>query len=361
VFKKIVDLDTTNPLPHLRLAEAQSRARDVDGAVREFGIAAGQLLRLGRKEDALKVVERLLHHKADVTYARTAAELYLARGTSQDGMQALAKLQTCFQANPRDLDTLGLLARALTQIGQAAKSIEVQKEMARIARESGKMDVFHDLVAKLTKLAPNDEGVRRLLAASTVPPASSVPPAPARRASSAPPPPAAADDDLDSASYEDVGESDIEADEQPLELRRSTGPREEEVELDGDFVEELPEPPTAAGSHGQIARILTDAATLRDGGNLLKAIDALRLGVEIAPKSLEAHQMLRDVLLEADRKPEAVSEMLQIAALLIAADDGEAAAHVLQEALTLEPDNAVASRMLRELGYELVEEPEAAP
>jgi len=56
VFRKIVDLDSTNPLPHLRLAEALSRTKDVEGAVLEFGVASGQLLKLGRRDDALKVI-----------------------------------------------------------------------------------------------------------------------------------------------------------------------------------------------------------------------------------------------------------------------------------------------------------------
>jgi tetratricopeptide (TPR) repeat protein len=359
VFRKIVDLDATNPLPHLRLAEALSRAKDVDGAVLEFGIAATQLTKLGRRDDAIKVLERLLHHKNDITHARAAAELYLAKGTASDGMQALAKLQVCFQANPRDLDTLGLLARAFTQIGQAAKSIEVQKEMARIARDTGKADVFHDLVAKLLKLAPNDEGVKRLMTGSTVPPSI----APSARASAVPPARPVAESEP-SASYEDVGESDIESDEQPIELRRSAPARSDSdvvVESGYEVVEEVNEPTTAAGSHAQIARILTDAATLRDQGMHAKALEALRMGLEIAPRSIEAHQMMRDVLLDMGRTSPAVSQMIQIAGLLVEGLDGEAAARMLQEALSYEPDNAVANKMLRELGYELVEEPDDAP
>jgi tetratricopeptide (TPR) repeat protein len=366
VFRKVVDLDTSNPLPHLRLAEALSRAKDVDGAVAEFGTAAGQLLKLGRREDALKVFERLLHHKNDSAHARSAAELYLAKGTASDGMQALAKLQVCFQANPRDLDTLGLLARSFTQIGQAGKAIEVQKEMARIARDTGKVDLFQELVAKLTKLAPNDEGVKRLSLGSTVPPASvqSVRP-------SAPPPRDQTDPDTDgSASYEDVGEGDIEAEaeEQPIELRRSLEPRaltDSDVVVDSTFevveeVNEANEPSTAAGTHTQIARILTDAATLRDSGMMVKAIEALRIGIEIAPRSVEAHLMLRDVLLEMGRTKQAVAQMVHLAELLVEGLDGEAAARMLQEALAVEPDNAQASKMLRELGYELVEDPEGS-
>lgn len=162
VFRKIVELDPTNPLPHLRLAEALSRARDMEGAVQEFKTAAGQLAGIGRRDDALKVLERLLHHKQDPEQAKVAAELYLARGQQQDGMQALAKLQICFQANPRDFDTLSLLARAFTTIGQGAKAIEVQKEMARVARDSGKQDLFREIVERLLRVAPHDEGVRKL-------------------------------------------------------------------------------------------------------------------------------------------------------------------------------------------------------
>ncbi len=162
VFRRIVELDPTNPLPHLRLAEALSRARDMEGAVQEFRTAAAQLAGIGRRDDALKVLERLLHHRSDPEQAKVAAELYLARGQPQDGMQALSKLQICFQANPRDFDTLSLLARAFTTIGQGGKAIEVQKEMARVARDSGKQDLFREIVERLMRVAPHDEGVRKL-------------------------------------------------------------------------------------------------------------------------------------------------------------------------------------------------------
>lgn len=171
VFQKIVALDPTNPLPHLRLAEALSRNKDIEGAVFEFKTAAAQLAGLGRRDDALKVLERLLHHKPDAEQARIAAELYLSRGQQADGMQALAKLQICFQANPRDLDTLTLLARAFNAIGQAGKAIEVQKEMARIARDAGKHDLAREIIDRLMRLAPHDEGVRKLALGSVPAPA----------------------------------------------------------------------------------------------------------------------------------------------------------------------------------------------
>jgi tetratricopeptide (TPR) repeat protein len=379
VFRKIVDLDPTNPLPHLRLAEALSHARDPDGAVAEFAIASAQLVKLGRRDDALKVIDRLLHHRPDPTHARIAAELYLARNQANDGLQALSKLQVCFQANPRDLETLSLLAKAFTHIGQAAKAIEVHKEMARIARDTGKLDLFRDLLAKLQKLAPNDEVVRQLVAggttsASSMPPMEGGKPIPrvnlpknAARVSTSDRPPAA--DMSPDDSYEDVGEGDFEpepepeGEEQPLELsRRSRQPTGDSV--DGDVVvessievvEEVGEP-VSMREQEQIARVLEEAASFRRSGFQAKAIEAIHIGLEMTPRSLDLHQALRDLLLEAGEPGDAVAVMLVIAGLLIDSLDGETAARTLQDVLALEPSNQRASEMLQELGYELVEEP----
>ena len=224
VFRKIVELDPTNPLPHLRLAEALSRVKDTEAAVAEFGLAASQLVRLGRRDDALKVIERLLHHRPDPAHARIAAELYLARNQQNDGMQALSKLQICFQANPKDLDTLALLARAFAAIGQAAKGIEVQKEMAKIAREQGKTELFKQLVEKLQRAAPNDEGVRALIA--TV----HADARPARAPAPSYPEPAPASVPIDDLEYEgkvvetgDIQESDLDA--EPIPRCAATGRR----------------------------------------------------------------------------------------------------------------------------------------
>ncbi|HEY8038872.1 MAG TPA: hypothetical protein VIF15_03730 [Polyangiaceae bacterium] len=364
VFRKIVELDPTNPLPHLRLAEALSRAKDADGAVGEFAIASAQLAKLGRREDALKVIERLLHHKADAVHARMAAELYLARNHPNDGLQALAKLQICFQANPRDLDTLGLLARAFNQIGQAAKAVEVQKEMARIARDTGKAELFHELLTKLQKLAPNDEVVRQLAMGSMAPPAPSMaPPAPSEPAR-----PAASSQGSEE-SYEDVGDSDFEQepDEQPLELsRRSRNPDGDSVdsavvvESSIEVVEEVGDSPVSAQAHDQVLRIMADAASFRRARFHAKAIETLRIGLEMVPRSVDVHEMLRDVLLETGQTDEVVGVMLDLAGLQIDGLDGDSAARTLQDVLGLDPGNARAQEMLHELGYELVEEPVSA-
>jgi tetratricopeptide (TPR) repeat protein len=133
-FRKIAEIDSLNPLRHLRVAEALSRARDLEGAVAAFKTAASLLIQSEHRDDAIQVLERLLQHQADPEQARICAELYLSRSRPpHDGMQALAKLQICIQATPRDVEVLALIARAFEMIGQREKALEVQREMARIA------------------------------------------------------------------------------------------------------------------------------------------------------------------------------------------------------------------------------------
>lgn len=350
VFRKIVELDPSNPLPHLRLAEGLSRIKDADGAVTGFGTAATLLIKLQRRDDALKVLERLLHHRLDSKYAKQAAELYLDRGTNADGMLALPKLQVCFQANPRDFETLALLARAFALIGQPAKGLEVRKEMARVAREQGKSELFAELVGRLRTEAPDDEGVRQLVAALEPP---------------APPAPAVPDEvSLPAEALEDA-----DVIEEPFELKSQAGPPPQPAaELVDDAPElvaeenvELVDDAVAADIQAQIEQLAADARSFRRVHLYPKATQALQAALELDPRSLELRVLLRDVLLEAGRQDQAVHEMINIASLQVDGLDGEGAAQTLQQVMSLDPHNARAAQILRELGYELVDEKQAAP
>ena len=128
VLTRMVELDPNNPLYQLRFAEACAHLQRLDEAIAAFWQAAQILIRLQRHDDALKVLERILHFRQDAQYARVAAGLYLQKGDKESGLLALARLQLCFQADPKDLNTLGLLAHAFTQIEQPEKAIEVYKE-----------------------------------------------------------------------------------------------------------------------------------------------------------------------------------------------------------------------------------------
>lgn len=460
VFRKIVELDPTNPLPHLRLAEALSRVKDVDGAVQEFKTAASQLAGIGRRDDALKVLERLLHHKPDAEQARVCAELYLSRGQQQDGMQALSKLQICFQANPRDFDTLSLLARAFNAIGQGTKAIEVQKEMARVARDSGKQDLFREIVERLMRVAPQDDGVRKLASQSgsvgaNAPAYGSAavqgvqpqtgshpqagmagqqsggypvapqpqgqgqfpqhaqlhaqqqygvqqpPPPPMQRpqtgnmgmppalprpitAAQFPPSEPQEEEQVDDGEVEELSYEEVDA-EEVLEAQQAAAEydaQEAYANAEDGEAEQYTDPAADAYEQGaqeqagyeqgyeqgvvssgesadameHIQKALADANSFRRVRLYNKALETLRGGLEIDPRSMDIHEVYRDILIESGQTEEAVQEMLVIASLYIDSLDGESAARALQDVLAFDPQNARAIEMLQELGYEIVDE-----
>lgn len=359
VFRKMVELDSNNPLPHLRLAEACCRVQSLDEAIDSFWSATELLIRMNRRDDALKVLERILHFRQDPRYARVAAQLYLERGASQqDGMQALAKLQVCFQADSRDLDTLSLLGQAFTAIGQEAKSIEVYKEMGRIAREVGDTDLYGQVVQHLLAVAPNDEQVRAL---ANIGPESAAPPPMEVEASVV----SVADAELE------MVEDSTESSEAPFALQRAA------EEADDTFASEAP---TAAGrpvmasapdvvvveegvevaeeisavsesfdvgSHGRKA--IVDAESFRKLKLYPKALETLQIALEVDPRSIDVRDKMREILSESGDHEGATGESITIAAIYLDQGHRSHAEAVLYSVLEHQPDHVVALQMLEEM------------
>ncbi len=345
IFKKVVDLDPQNPLPYLRLAEAFIRVKDVENAIQRFGSAAEILLTLGRRDDALKVVERLLQHRQDPKFARTAAEIYLERGQPSDAMAALTKLQISFKDNPKDLDTLALLARAFEKLGQPAKAIEVQKEAARIAKEANKLDVFKALVDSLLARAPNDEGVRVLAAQRTA--LSVAAPAVDPRAS------IDIEVDEDVVLDEDVEPAPSEA---PFALRPSYGSIQMPPQVGPAPTPPPPEarpasPPPRPDPAVRARQYFAEAEAHRRNKSYDRAVALLIEGIEDVPSARELREKLCDTLIEAGDQAEAVQQMLSFARWQAGEGDVDGAARLLDEVLLLEPGQPDALGMLRELGY----------
>ncbi|NUO53235.1 MAG: tetratricopeptide repeat protein [Polyangiaceae bacterium] len=373
VFRKIVGLDPQNPVSHLRLADAYTRVRDFDSAVTEYSQAAEILLRIDRKDDALRVVERLMQHRPEGRFARMSAEIYLGRAGPNDAMAALTKLQIAFKENPREISTLDLLARAFDQLGQPSKAIEVQKEAARIAREVQNREEFDRLVGLLVARAPNDEAVRLLAQSSfeaksmapqslgpggfggpavgaglvapsikptAAPQVQQAQPASAMRpagslASTQPlvePPAQRADSIVDDLSEDVVLEDELEvvSEEEPLPLRSSYPPED---------------------MQGQVRQALGGAEAARRIGEYQRAARILRDGIQTMPLARELRERLCDVLIEAGDQAGAVDEMLAFSRHLVDVDDPDAAARLLDEVLLLEPDNRDALDLLHALGY----------
>ena len=161
MLAKMVDLDGEHIPVRIKYAEALSRAGRSDAAADEFERGASLLRAQGRVDDYIKVSERLLYHREeDVNLARELAQTYLERN---DPKRALAKLQVCFKANPRDVTTLDLLARAFGQLGQKDKTISVYREIARIHREADQPDARIAALQKVLELDPSDDDARRAL------------------------------------------------------------------------------------------------------------------------------------------------------------------------------------------------------
>jgi tetratricopeptide (TPR) repeat protein len=347
VFRKMVALDGGNPLPHLRLAEACCRVQALDEAIESFWTAAELLMNHSRRDDALKVVERILHFRVDPRFAKVAAELYLERDTKEDAMQALAKLQVCFQADPRNLDTLGLLARAFNGIAQEAKALEVYKEMARIAREQNKADLFAQLLTHLKQIAPNDDQVRAL--DTLRPPGASVaPPSAAPAAASEPPPSTVVMADADVELIEEDSAVEIPL-VQPARTALVTAPdvvvvNEQQLEAAEELLDQ-----SSFDARGHAKKAIVDADSFRKLRLFSKAIETLHIALEIDPRSIEIREKLREVLIEAGDREGAIAETVNLAALYV--DRGELieAEPLLREVLEVEPGHEAALSMLAEI------------
>ncbi len=311
-LKKVVSIDPANPMPRLRLAEAYSRAKETASAIEQLGAASELLLKAGRRDDALKVVERLLTIKSDSKYARIAAKMYLERGNANDGMTALAKLQVAFKENPKDLDTLGLLARAFDKLGQGPKATEVLKEAARIAKEAKNNEKFEEFLQSLLSRAPDDDVVRQLAA----------------------------------------GRSKA----QPVVEEESVIVVEEEV-IDEDLPpESQPDISVRSVPDEDVARarqILQQADAYYAVRDFASAIMILRDGVAMVPSSRDLRSKLCDVLIEAGDQDGGIRQMLIFAQRLSVEGDVPAAAKLLDEVLLIDPAQPDAIQMLRALGYDV--------
>ncbi len=158
---KIVDIDPEHIPVRIKYAEALSRAGRTQDAAMEFEQGALLLKEQGRLEDYVKVAERLLYHRSnDVHVAKELAETYISR---LDPKRALAKLQICFKADPRDVSTLSLLAEAFLMLSQTDKAISVYREIARIHREAHRPQERMSALHRILQLNPNDKEAQAAL------------------------------------------------------------------------------------------------------------------------------------------------------------------------------------------------------
>jgi tetratricopeptide (TPR) repeat protein len=326
IYQQMVALDPSNPLTHVRLAEALCHLEEVDAGLDAFVSAAELLFKLGRDEDVMRVVERALHFKQDPRIARLGAEVHLKRGTRADGLQALTKLQICFKADPKDLVVFGLLAQSFTLLEQPDKATEVYKEMALLAREKGELQLFNQLVDHLMQIAPDDDQVKAMHVL-----AQGGAPSSRQMVSAAPiaPPQSEIPEALDDAELIEEVDEDLEFVDEP----RASAAKPAE-----------PQPSATAAQ-----KAIADADSFRRLRLFEKAVDALRKGLEVDPNSLEIRYKLREVLYEAGDHRGMLAESLNIATLLISYGYVQEAVPFVEEVLASSPDHPEAIRLYTQL------------
>jgi tetratricopeptide (TPR) repeat protein len=329
IFKKVVELDPQNPIAHLRVADSRARLGDIDKAVERFAEAARLMFQLGRIDDALKVFERLLELRAEPLHAREAARLYLQRAGHNDAMAALTKLQIAYKANPKDLDTLALLARAFDTMNQGKKAIEVLKESARIAKEKGEKEAFNRLLDTLLERAPEDTLVARL---STFRKKEEL------RAQEDVEVVVSTADSIEAPADESLEEV-FELEEGDIE-----GVQEEAASSDM-FSADLGDEPSA------VRRLLNAAERQRAGGNVPAAIALVRDGLRNLGTSHALRHKLGDLLLEAGDQQGCITEKLILAQEYANLGEAEPALEMLDEVLLLAPGHPDALQMRANLGF----------
>lgn len=343
--KKLVDLDPENIATRIKLAELYSKEGLVDDAASEFQIACDQLRRQGRQDDFLKVAERLLWHKpGNQALNRELAALYLRRN---DPRRALQKLQACFKADPRDVETLGLLAQAFQALDQKAKTVSVLKELARIHIENKHKELAGEVFRKILELLPGDPDAIAFLGPSAASAARAsqlsapraVTPMPAQiRAATAD---ARFNLTSDLPSYEPASARMTGSmpliDEQSLSGVDFALPEYD----DSDFSADMEPPPdprlmSAAGERHaeEIQKILAETDVYVKYGLHQKAVDHLRRVFALDADNVEARERLKDIFLSQGREQEAEAELLRLAEL-VAPGDPDRAELYLQELLAL--------------------------
>jgi tetratricopeptide (TPR) repeat protein len=386
-IRQLVELDPQNVATRIKLAELYSKEGMVEDAVHEFSVVCDQMRRQARQDDFIKVAERLLWHRPDHRELnRELAGLYLQRS---DPRRALQKLQVCFKADPRDVDTLALLAAAFQALDQKGKTVSVLKELARILDETRQRARAEEVFRKILIIAPGDADATAYLAAgrqvvsssqpqlaAAAPPvAAARPPEPRARlnlSDGMPPlrPPDArmtgAMPLLDAQALEEFELPDDEPiasttheDASPPPVAATAHGRDFAADLDlDDQVSARASATPAAEEHAdEIAKILTETDVYVKYGLHQKAVEHLRRVFAIDPDNLDARERLKDVYLSQGREVDAITELLRLVELTARVEPSQAEQY-LREVLALDGANRAALELVRRYDLDISLAPE---
>ncbi|HVW27618.1 MAG TPA: BTAD domain-containing putative transcriptional regulator [Polyangiaceae bacterium] len=328
VLGKMIALEPDNPVFHARRAETLCRLGRVEDALPVFRSAAAVLTELERPSDVLRVLERILHFRADRDDSRLAARLYLERGGAEDPLRALAKLQPCIAADPEDLDALLLLARAFDSMKQPERATQVRIAIARVAARDGESELVRDLLTVLKRAAPNDSVVKRLSGK-------------AKRGE------LSAGSNPMRDSFISVTEEDLVSIEGAVAESKTVS---ETSVVDTLSVEELDDVFLTPVISRTARRALDDADAFSALRLHAKAAYVLRVAIEEDPLSTELREALRAALKAAGDDAGFVDATVVAAELYRQRGYEERASALVDEALAVDPRNAAARALSAALG-----------
>jgi pilus assembly protein FimV len=287
ILKKMVDLDPENVSSRVKLGELYARENLNAEAVAELRQAAGYLKRNARTDDYLRVAERISAlEPGDLALAKELAQDYLSKG---DQKRALAKLQICFKADPRDLDTLKLLADAFKGLGQISKTVSVYKELAKIYVERGSSAEAEGVWQQIGALDPADPDLQARQTASAPAPAAARPAAPqpqVARPTFTPPPPA-------------------EPRPQPAAAFVPPPPPAPIAPAGGA-------PSGPAVNRDQLPKLLTETDVYLKYGLHDKALEHLRKIFSVDPENLDAHEKAYNIYVASGNQAQAADQLLNV-------------------------------------------------
>lgn len=286
-LRQMSAMEPSNVGIRIKLAEHLSRLGDLDSAINEFEQATTLLRENGRTEDYIKVAERLIYHKPDALSAiHELVRVYLDRN---DTRRALGKLHVAAKHDPRNVQTLDLLAETFEKTNQRENAAQVLREQARILDNTGQRDRATTVWERYLKYAPNDEEARDRLGLSQPKPAAPAPP-----------------------------------------------PKPPEVNVYEEQAQE-------------IERLLTETDVYIRYGLNDKAFEHLRKVFLMDPNNLDAMERIKEMHYQAGYYPQAVDELLRMAKLAYHQDVSRAIGY-LREAIQLIPDSQEALDLAASLG-----------
>ena len=290
VLRRMVELDPDNVASSIKLGELYAKAGKGQEALELFRRAGAELKANNRIDEYLKVSERIAFLAPnDVGLTRELASIYLAKG---DTKRALAKLQLCFKADPRDIETLNMLAQAFRDLGQTGKTISVFKELARAYEEQGRPGDARATYQRILELAPDDAEAAEALGGGRSAPAAAPPPparAPAPGRPPAPPRPAA-----------------------PAAPQKPLGPE-------------------------GFARVITEADVYVKYGLHQKALEHVSRILAADPDEPDALEKVRDIHLASGNRPAATEAALKAARACVTRGLNDRAALAIERLREIEP------------------------